>query len=43
MYQQQTQVKPSHSDLEEFKKNYMKKIRSIARQKKAWVKEQPKK
>ena len=37
MYQEQTQKKHSHSDLEEFKKNWMKRINGIAKSKTQWI------
>ena len=36
MCQQQNQMKHSHSDLEEFKKNWMERIETIAKDKTAW-------
>ena len=37
MYQQQIQPKHSHSDLEEFKKNWKQRIQNISKSKTAWV------
>lgn len=37
MYQKQNQMKHSHSDLEEFKKNWMQRIEGIAKSKTAWI------
>ena len=36
MCQNQNQMKHSHSDLEEFKKNWMERIETIAKDKTAW-------